>query len=464
MAGDTLVEELPPITGALIVTQRSKLGMSRNKFAELVEMRPGAVWRLEVRDTFHPGEREYLASIADRWLTVSVPAAPQSTRRAPKPALPSTTTRPTVTGSDGVLCAEDESTADLIQWADAQKPDVVRQLELVFPLDQVSPTAMSALDGITRISNSEIQTFKNCRRKWWLAYVRGLQVPRDLPHGPRATGVRGHAALAAWYRPDGETRMDPRDALEIIINAERAQLADAPNTDESTLSKFNKDVELERVVIQGYMEWIADTGTDSLYRVVGSEQYLEADLPEVDNTRIIARLDARVVRIHDNARLFIDHKFVASIPGAVQLLPLNEQMQLYILLEQLQPDRDPDQAVSGALYNMLRRCKRSAKAQPPFYDRVEVHYNPTAITSYRQRLVGVLDDMAYCRTELEEAVQSHQLTVYPTPTRDCSWSCQFVKVCAMADDGSRFEDALADHYTVDDPYGYYKSSVKQSEE
>lgn len=458
------MSEIPIINGALILERRRALGLSRNAFAQLVDMRPGALWRVEVRDIFKPGEREHLADVASRWLTVDASNAPSTASRSSKPAKPVVAIGQVTQGVADTSTVRYEEDAETIQWADAVKPNMQRRIELVFPLDVVSPTALSVMDNTRRISNSEVQTFKRCRRKWWLTYYRGLRSTREQPYGARATGTRGHAALAAWYRPSGETRMDPRDALEIIIEAERARLETLSDVTEDTWKKFNKDVELERVVIDGYMQWITETGADAEYTIVGSERYLEADLPEIDNTRIIARLDARVVRNYDQARLFIDHKFVASIPGAVRLLALNEQMQWYILLEQLQSDLHPNQRVAGAVYNMLRRCKRTGNAQPPFYQRVEVRHGPIEIDSFRKRLVGTLDDMQYCRQELDAEEQPHQLIVYPTPTRDCAWDCPFLQVCSMADDGSRFEDALEAHYVADDPYGYYRNPIEKSEE
>lgn len=453
------------ITGDLVAAQRAKLGLSREKFAQLVDMRPGAVWRLEMRGTFKPGEREHLVSVGDRWLVEVPTTGAQRTSRTLTARQPLSTTKLPSSPVAKPQCDISDEDEDLIQWLDVGKPDFQKRVELVFPQHTVSPTTLSESDGARRVSNSEVQTFKRCRRKWWLSYVRGFRPATERPYGARATGTRGHAALAAWYHCDNNrNRTDPRDALEIIVDLERQQLESSENFTPETLVKFNKDVELERVVIAGYMDWLSETGADAEYTVVGSEQYLEADLPEVANTRIIARLDARVVRKYDGARLFIDHKFVASIPGAVQLLPLNEQMQWYILLEQLQPNADASQVVGGALYNMLRRCKHGATAKPPFYQRVEVHHSAVNITSFRQRLVGTLDDMKYCRDEVTASSQPHQLVVYPTPTRDCAWDCPFIRICSMFDDGSRVEDALLDHYVVGDPYAYYENSLERSDD
>ena len=452
------------VTGELLLARRTALGLSRDKMAELLEVKSGAYWRFEVRDVIRPDERAHLVNVADRWLTEDAFGALQSLLSKAKSAPSKVAARQISVASKEASSVFHEEDEDVVQWADALKPDRQRRLEIVFPYDSVSPTTLSIMDNVRRVSNSEVSTFKRCRRKWWLVYVRGLRSVYEPPFGARATGTRGHAALAAWYRPDGEERVNPRDALEIIIESERAQLEATTDLEEGTLERFSKDAELERVVIEGYVEWLKETGVDSEYRVIGSERYLEAPLPEVENMYIIARLDARVVRTYDDARLFIDHKFVASIPAAVRLLPMNEQMMWYVLLEQLQPDLDPDQRVGGALYNMLRRCKRTATAQPPFYQRVEVHHSPVEIENFRRRLVGTLDDMRYCRDELDIGQTPHQLIVYPTPTKDCAWDCPFLKVCTMADDGSRFEDALAAHYVVGDPYGYYTKPIEKSEE
>ena len=52
---------------------------------------------------------------------------------------------------------------------------------------------------VVSVSNSELATFKECRRKWWLNYYRGL-TPKNVPmHGPLALGTRIHYALEMYY-------------------------------------------------------------------------------------------------------------------------------------------------------------------------------------------------------------------------------------------------------------------------
>jgi hypothetical protein len=466
---NTPVEATPlVVTGETIVNRRRLLGLSREAFAALIGVRTGAVWRMEVKNNFKPEEREHLLTIADTWLTNAALQTPRRILQGTKPTTLKVPTRKVATSPQRRVPTHVEADDDLVQWVDTEPIDRKRVLEIVFPVESASPTALSQLDGRRRISNSEVQTFKRCRRKWWLGYYRGLSPVVTQAHGPLATGTRIHLALAAWYRPTSEERVDPRDALEVIIENDRvnlrASLESTPIPDETAMEQFNKSAELERVMVAGYVDWIHENGMDADYEVTGSEQYLEVPLPELENTLLIGRLDARVIRRFDRARLFIDHKTVASIEGAIRLLPMSEQMMWYLLLESSQPDHDPDQRVAGALYNMIRKTKRTATARPPFYSRVESHYSPIVIESFRKRLVGVLDDVKYCRDELAVGEQSHQLIVYPTPTRDCSWDCPFFKVCTMADDGSRFEDALADHYTVGDAYAYYRKTSENGVE
>ena len=55
------------------------------------------------------------------------------------------------------------------------------------------------MSGIVRLSNSELQTFKDCRRRWWLSYYRRLKPRSQDMTGALAFGTRIHAALDAHY-------------------------------------------------------------------------------------------------------------------------------------------------------------------------------------------------------------------------------------------------------------------------
>lgn len=314
------------------------------------------------------------------------------------------------------------------------------------------------------ISNSEVQSFKRCRRKWWLHWYRQLELREKDPTGPLATGNRVHRALQAWYVPEGDTPIDPRTALESAISDDWAAcvnaLAEANREPQFELvKKFNEDTALERAMVEGYLEWLEETGIDRGLRVIAPETYLEVPFP-VDgrDVRLIGKIDVRTVREQDGVRLFIDHKTTASLTEPLKTIRQDEQMLHYHLLEWLS-DVDAGRC-DGALYNMLRKVKRSAKAQPPFYDRVTVMHNEHELRSFQTRLTGIVRNILEVRAALDSGADPN-VVAYPTPAKDCSWSCDFFPVCPMFDDGSRVEDMLDRYYKEGNPLSYYYAQRKE---
>lgn len=341
---------------------------------------------------------------------------------------------------------------------------LVAELEAqVETTSQPSPRAQQTLDGIRRLGNSEIQTFKSCRRRWWLTYYRGLRLKRDAVTGVRQTGIRLHEALAQWYVPDGTPRTDPRDALEATITRHWTEITNSylqsgEDVPGHVASQFMKDANLERAMIAGYVQWLEETGEDADLKVIDSEAYVEGEMNEgPENVRIIGRLDVRVRRIHDDFPMFLDHKSVGDFTRPMKTIHLDEQMLHYHLLEWLNTD-DADKRCQGALYNMMRRVKGTAAAKPPFFQRTYVPHNTYELESYQQRLAGTIHNLL----DVEDQVQAHEhqpallkMIVYPTPTQDCDWKCPFVGICGMFDDGSRVEAMIEEYYEAGDPYDYY---------
>lgn len=341
------------------------------------------------------------------------------------------------------------STQSLTQAPTHVEPPIVNQPEQ-------SPWELSLADGCRRYSNSEIQTFKRCRRKWYLAYYRRFQPRVESPVGARAIGDRIHRALRWHYEADVTQRVPVLDALELIIASDFDAVRQQHPSGLVPLSldtQLKKDADLERIMIAGYIEWLAETGADSDYEFTGSEEYLEADLPEFPNVKIIARLDARVRRISDGVRLLLDHKSVANFDMPKRTLRLNEQMLTYILIEMLQ--RDDDSYVEGALYNMLRRVKRTANAKPPFYERVVQRHNRIEITNFLTRLQGTVAEIERVRAELDADPTAHRKFAFPTPGQDCTWACNFLTIDTLMDDGSHWEAMAAQAFHVGDPSYYY---------
>jgi len=296
------------------------------------------------------------------------------------------------------------------------------------------------------ISNSEIQTFKRCRRKWWLTYYRKLRRREEKRFGALSLGTNVHEALADYYS------LEPKDPIETIhriyanLRDEALQLEDY-----DALVSINKDADLALAMIEGYVEWVRETGVDDDIEVISVEEEIAVELEALPVT-LIGKLDTRVRRRSDGRLLSIDHKTCASIDDLVRQMQQLEQPMMYQLLERLNPNSD--EHVVGGMYNMLRKVKRTGSAKPPFYARESVHHNNEELRNFWLRLHGELKVMLAVEDDLDNGV-THQEVAYPTPMSTCSWDCDFRAVCPMFDDGSHAEGVIENAFVVHNTYERY---------
>ena len=313
---------------------------------------------------------------------------------------------------------------------------------------------MQAEDGLKKFSNSEIQTFKDCRRKWWLTYYRRLGLRTREVLGPRPIGTGVHHALATYYQGTD----NPIRALN-ELHREWSMVLVSGGKD---LKKFESESELQRIMTTGYFEWLEETGADADLEVVATETYLEARLtiPQYGDVLIIGKIDLRVRKKSDGSYWILDHKSVPNFVSKMFMLRSDEQMLHYHLLEELQ---NTGFKSGGAIYNMLRKVKRTARATPPFYERVDIRHNPLQLSSYSTRLISTIHDILNVTERLDKG-ENHQSVVYPRPNDNCSWKCDFKDVCPMFDDGSRAEDMLNVLYVQQDPLERYHEADRRTED
>lgn len=299
------------------------------------------------------------------------------------------------------------------------------------------------------LSNSELQTFKECRRKWWLSYYRRLKPKQLRVTGPLALGTRIHAALDDYYT-NGTPLLESHSKL---VDADIA-LATSQSLD---LTELYNEAELGRIMLEGYLEWVDTEGIDSEYEVISNEEVLS--MPLLDGKVILqGKLDQRVRRRSDGVRMVRDFKTVGqSFAEYAKTGQMNEQFLTYLTLEAY---NNPEETrATSALVTMIRKVKRTASAKPPFYEQMTINHNIFTLRSFFQRLTGTVRDLIWTKEALDDG-ESHLSVAYPTPSRDCTWKCPFYQVCPMFDDGSAVEDAVSDLYEEQDPYAYYGGGKK----
>lgn len=332
---------------------------------------------------------------------------------------------------------------------------------------------MTVVDGVRLVSNSEVQTFKDCPRRWWLAWHRGLKPRTRKVTGVASTGTRLHVALATLYTPgsvvsaatNALVKAQAADQLEIEGQLNAAQFSEFAESETTRLNedydKLLKSFDLEHAMLEGYLEWIEETGIDQHLEVISVEQRIEVDFVDESTTiarswrypvKLIAKLDARARNMLTGAIKFIDHKTVGSLHDMT--LGLNQQILHYQVIDDLLTEPEQPRA-EGALYNMLKKVKRTRAAKPPFFARIPIDHNRFELTGYVAQLIGMIDRIEQTEKPLESHPGMHQAIVPPRPSRDCTWKCQFFKICRMFDDGSRVEAAIEEFYEVGDPLAYY---------
>jgi hypothetical protein len=302
------------------------------------------------------------------------------------------------------------------------------------------------------VSNSEISSFRRCRRRWWLGNYRKLRKIDQRVTGPLPLGSRIHEALAVKYAPvPGDPIAKIREQYETARN--QLDPEDATARDE-----LNKEADLALIMIEGYVQWVEDTGVDDDIEVLAVEKELIADFEGLRvPVQIIGKLDTRVRRITDDRLFSMDHKTCASFDGLTKTLEINEQPLMYQLLERL--TLPVDQHVTGGMLNMLRKVKRTAAAKPPFYLREPIHHTDVGLRSYWYRILGVLSDMIDVVDALDNGVDP-RIAAYPNPTKDCAWDCEFRVVCPMFDDGSYAEGVIESSYMIHNPLERYSSEAE----
>lgn len=292
-----------------------------------------------------------------------------------------------------------------------------------------------------KVSNSELTCFRDCRRKWWLEYYRRLKTT-EKKTGALALGTNVHAALASYYSPNGNKGL----ALTVL----KTIYDDARETcTEFELTEINKDQKLATIMVEGYFDWLDESGADANLQIIEPEAEIEYETTVgAVPVRIVGKRDIIAVNTDTGINTLIDHKTCATFNDPA--LDLNEQSRMYLLLQRL----NGSTVVQNCIWNLLRKVQRTARAEPPFYRRDDIYVGEQELRYFYERIHGIIRDLISVREALDRG-ESHRSVCYPRPSRDCSWKCSYRIVCPMIDADPHFEEFLKDTYQEADPYSRY---------
>lgn len=297
-------------------------------------------------------------------------------------------------------------------------------------------------------TNSELRTFQTCRRKWYLAYYYGFA---SNPANEPATGVMHlgssiHLALEAWYGYS----IDPLRALDWIYSNDMALF---PNEEDELV----KELTLAKVMTEGYCDWASAEGVDVGVEILGVEEVVEHELEIAGQTVTLkGKLDQLARRKSDGALLARDLKTVGSLAKATQLR-FSSQLRYYALIQAMAAKKSgKGELISGGEYLLIVRSKRTSRATPPFYARVDVPLNRFDLASEWQKSRAIITEILEVRKRLENG-EDHHSVAFAHQGDWCAYSCSFVNVCPMFDDGSRAWDMMGATFPRVDPNSYYSN-------
>ena len=303
------------------------------------------------------------------------------------------------------------------------------------------------------ISNSQIQSYKDCPRKWYLQYYRELGKRQPDIKGPLPLGTKIHKILELIYTQED---FEPQAMLQAMYDADEALVLQTAFPDD-LMKELGKERDLAKAMVEGFIEWREEEGIDSDYEFIQAEEVITWEV--MPGVFLRGKLDQRLRRKSDGAILFNDWKTTATFTDR-WLLVLNEQMKFYHMLELLASGGET--RTDGALYTMLRKVKRTATAKPPFYMREEVRHNKEEISRFYLATVRLVETIIKVRAELDSGM-SMNYVVPPRPSRDCSWKCDFKNICPLFDDGSAVELSIQEHFVHVDPDARYNEEETTNE-
>lgn len=297
---------------------------------------------------------------------------------------------------------------------------------------------------IIRIRQSEFTSFDDCRRKWNLQYVEGWRRNPTTPEGvlrapsTRDVGTMAHAYLQGYYLGESHEQSLLRlyEKITEITGIEAGEVDEFEHEDE-----WRKQIALALHMVEGYVDWVEGEGLDSGFQVVGVEKEWTKQFPlllpytsEEVIVEVYGQIDLLGFDEMDSMLHVVDFKSVATHEA-----PHDADFQL----------RTYSWAVDGGelrvgapRHRQLRRVSRSGRAKAPFFMQHSVPYNKLIAQQHVAHLAARALDIVNLKRYAQGAEAS---TLYPSPSRDCSWKCDFLDICPLVDEGAH-DDALASGY------------------
>jgi hypothetical protein len=269
-------------------------------------------------------------------------------------------------------------------------------------------------------------------------------------------GSRVHLAFELWG--NGKFK-SPAEAWRSIMDANWKEAEEQQLFTEG----WAKEDKLGQTMLEGYPDWLEESGEAAKYEVIGVESKLATELPiELPDGRVLpmivrGKLDRRLRRLSDGAIYTGDYKTAASLSeDTVGNLLQSPQQRLYLLLERF--NGEPGHWSAGFVLTVLRKVLRTAAAKPPFYANLRKDVSEADLAATWTNVTAMASEMMQVRDDLDNGASPHHVAPYLV-----SWECKtcpFRLPCFEMQNGNwqGASQMLADLYEVGDPFERYSDS------
>lgn len=291
------------------------------------------------------------------------------------------------------------------------------------------------------VSYSQLNTWRRCRRRWYLSYVEKLQ--KNTPTNALWLGVGVHEALDQYYASN------PRDTT--VLHSSFTEWAFGQKADiekqiaglveeQQVKDDLQKNYELGLALMDNYA---AFAPTHDNFDVLETEYSFEVpvglDIKMYDHENnslgyvpvyYRGRIDG-IVRMHDSGNLYLlEHKTAKQFNE--QKLILDQQSTSYIwAAEQVYGYK-----ISGVYYNILRKQVAGPRVRTPLVYRLTVDRTRASVRDFPEQVKMMVKDM--------ELTAEHGL-YYHTPADDCNF-CPYFTICAMVQDEADPQEYIDMYY------------------
>lgn len=271
------------------------------------------------------------------------------------------------------------------------------------------------------LRNSETGIWRDCRLKWYLTFVLGFQTNRVNPAFWLGTLV--HLALSEWYlgRTTDPAHMFYEIGRETIEQMREAKItAEGQDLDLDNIAELEKWLHVGTVMLEGYQEW------DKRHRdfdVIDSELSYYVDLEDANGSpfTFVGRFDL-LTENSEGIRVG-DFKTAADF-RAMKTVHTDMQFRRYPWMVREAHPEWAEQVV-GSMWLGLRKIAPSPRSKPPYFDRVLIDLTEG---EYEQVKIEVQSEAAdIVGTEVELQWDDPRRYIYPSPTVDCTWKCDYFR-------------------------------------